>query len=142
MFPGTSDKRIDLCPQALDRATSKGLYAYHAIPTQKRFPLTLISPSTSRAISSTLYQLVRDLVPVEIHPQDARERGIADGDSVRMFNNSGEVLCAAKLNADLRPGVAALLQGFMGSAYAQTRPDVQRSRARHAFRLGRGSLLQ
>jgi anaerobic selenocysteine-containing dehydrogenase len=112
VFPGTSDKRIDLCPQALDRATSKGLYAYHAIPTQKRFPLTLISPSTSRAISSTLYQLVCEAVPVEIHPEDARERGIADGDSVRMFNNSGEVLCAAKLNADLRPGVAALPKGL------------------------------
>lgn len=112
VFPGTADRRIDLCPQALDRATSKGLYAYHAIPTEKQFPLTLISPSTSRAISSTLYQLVRDLVPVEIHPDDARERGIADGDAVRMFNDSGDVRCAAKLNADLRPGMAAMPKGL------------------------------
>jgi anaerobic selenocysteine-containing dehydrogenase len=112
VFPGTPDRRIDLCPESLDRATSKGLYTYHEVPTPERFPITLISPSTSRAISSTLYQLVRDLVPIEIHPKDARARGIADGDSVRMFNDSGEVRCAARLNADLRPGLAALPKGI------------------------------
>jgi anaerobic selenocysteine-containing dehydrogenase len=112
VFPGTPDRRIDLCPKLLDRQTSKGLYTYHPISTGEEFPLTLISPSTSKAISSTLYQLVRDTVPVEIHPQDARERKITDGDAVRMFNKSGEVLCTAKLNADLRPGLASLPKGL------------------------------
>jgi anaerobic selenocysteine-containing dehydrogenase len=112
VFPGTADRRIDLCPESLDRETSKGLYTYHPVATRKEFPLTLISPSTSKAISSTLYQLVRDTVPVEIHPEDACERGIADRDAVRMFNDSGEVLCTAKLNGDLRPGVASLPKGL------------------------------
>jgi len=114
VFPGTADRRIDLCPEALDRETSKGLYAYLPVTAFARFPLTLISPSTSKAISSTLYQLVRDTVPVEICPDDARDRGIADGDAVRIFNDSGEVLCTAKLNGDLRPGVAALPKGLWG----------------------------
>jgi anaerobic selenocysteine-containing dehydrogenase len=112
VFPGTADRRVDLCPESLDRETSRGLYAYHAVATPERFPLTLISPSTTRAISSTLYQLVRELVPVEIHPDDARERGIADGDSVRAYNASGEVRCTAKLNGDLRPGLASLPKGL------------------------------
>ena len=112
VFPGTADRRVDLCPESLDRETSQGLYAYHAVATPERFPLTLISPSNTRAISSTLYQLVRELVPVEIHPDDARERGIADGDSVRAFNASGEVRCTAKLNGDLRPGLASLPKGL------------------------------
>jgi anaerobic selenocysteine-containing dehydrogenase len=112
VFPGTADRRIDLCPESLDRETSKGLYTYHSIAARKEFPLTLISPSTSKAISSTLYQLVRDTVPVEIHPEDARERDITDGDTVRMFNGSGEVLCTAKVNRDLRPGVASLPKGL------------------------------
>jgi anaerobic selenocysteine-containing dehydrogenase len=112
VFPGTADRRVDLCPQSLDRETSKGLYMYHPIAAREEFPLTLISPSTSKAISSTLYQLVRDTVPVEIHPEDAWERGIADRDAVRMFNDSGEVLCRAKLNGDLRPGVASLPKGL------------------------------
>jgi anaerobic selenocysteine-containing dehydrogenase len=112
VFPGTSDRRIDLCPESLERATSKGLYAYLPLPVREEYPLALISPSTSKAISSTLYQLVRDFVPVEIHPDDAGERGIVDGDAVRIFNDSGEVRCTAKLNADLRPGLAALPKGL------------------------------
>jgi anaerobic selenocysteine-containing dehydrogenase len=112
VFPGTADRRIDLRPEALERETSKGLYIYHPIAAREEFPLTLISPSTSKAISSTLYQLVRETVPIEINPDDARERGIADGDAVRMFNDSGEVLCTAKLNRDLRPGVASLPKGL------------------------------
>jgi len=112
VFPGTADRRVDLCPDLLDRETSKGLYTYHPVATRKEFPLTLISPSTSKAISSTLYQLVRDTVPIEIHPEDARERGIVDGGVVRMFNKSGEVLCTAKLNGDLRPGVTSLPKGL------------------------------
>jgi anaerobic selenocysteine-containing dehydrogenase len=112
VFPGTPDRRVDLCPEALDRETSKGLYTYIPVETPEQFPLTLISPSTSKAISSTLYQLVRDTVPIEIHPDDAGLRGIVDGAAVRMFNNSGEVLCTARLNADLRPGVASLPKGL------------------------------
>ncbi len=112
VFPGTVDRRVDLCPEALERETSQGLYIYHEVVTPRQFPLTLISPSNTRAISSTLYQLVRELVPVEIHPDDARERGIADGDSVRAFNASGEVRCSAKLNGDLRPGLASLPKGL------------------------------
>jgi anaerobic selenocysteine-containing dehydrogenase len=112
VFPGTSDRRVDLCPESLDRVTSKGLYTYLPVPIREEYPLALISPSTSKAISSTLYQLVRDFVPVEIHPDDARERGIVDGDAVRIFNDSGEVCCTAKLNADLRPGLAALPKGL------------------------------
>ena len=112
VFPGKPDHRVDLCPEFLDRQTSKGLYAYHAVATNEEFPLTLISPSNTHAISSTLYQLFRELVPVEIHPGDARERGIADGNAVRVFNGSGEVRCSAKLNGDLRPGLASLPKGL------------------------------
>jgi anaerobic selenocysteine-containing dehydrogenase len=112
VFPRTVDRRIDLCPQSLDRATSKGLYAYLPLPPRNEFPLALISPSTSRAISSTLYQLVRETVPVELHPDDARPRRIAEGDDVRVFNDAGEVRCQARLNADLRPGVASLPKGL------------------------------
>lgn len=39
-------------------------------------------------------------------------RGIADGDGVRMFNDSGEVRCAAKINSDVRPGVVVMPKGL------------------------------
>jgi anaerobic selenocysteine-containing dehydrogenase len=112
VFPGTPDRRIDLCPQSLDQATNYGLFTYIPVRECDQYPLALISPSTSKAISSTLYQLVPGTVPVEMHPEDARVRGIADGDAVRIFNDSGEVRCAAKISSDVRPGVAVLPKGL------------------------------
>ena len=45
-------------------------------------------------------------------PDDARARGIAEGDRVRVFNTLGEVRCRASINADLRAGVAMLPKGL------------------------------
>ncbi|MBI2826209.1 MAG: molybdopterin-dependent oxidoreductase [Planctomycetia bacterium] len=112
VFPATPDRKIDLCPAALDREAPAGLYGYTADPATGAFPLSLISPSTSDAISSTLYQRVRKQVPVGIHPADAAARGVADGDPVRVFNGAGEVRCVAEINDELRPGVAMLPKGL------------------------------
>lgn len=40
-----------------------------------------------------------------LHPQDAAARGIADGDLVRLHNDRGGVICAARLSERVRPGV-------------------------------------
>jgi anaerobic selenocysteine-containing dehydrogenase len=112
VFPRTADRRIDLCPESLDRATSRGLYTFLPLESAREFPLALISPSTSHAISSTLYHLFRHTVPVELHHIDAQARGIADGDTVRVFNASGEVRCTARLSTELRPGVVLLPKGL------------------------------
>jgi anaerobic selenocysteine-containing dehydrogenase len=47
-----------------------------------------------------------------MHPADARARGIADGDRVRVFNPRGEVHCRVRVTTDVRPGVAALPKGL------------------------------
>jgi anaerobic selenocysteine-containing dehydrogenase len=112
VFPGTPDRKIDLCPAHLDAEAPLGLYGYAPDPGSAAHPLALISPSTSDAISSTLYQRVRGQVPVELHPADAAERRIADGDDVRMFNLDGEVRCVARLNDELRPGLVMLPKGL------------------------------
>ena len=51
-------------------------------------------------------------IPVELSPDDARARRLAEGDRVRVFNTLGEVLCRASINADLRAGVAMLPKGL------------------------------
>jgi anaerobic selenocysteine-containing dehydrogenase len=112
VFPGTPDRRIDLCPRTLDEQTPSGLYSFIPDSASDAFPLALISPATSKAISSSLYELVREPVPVEIHPTDAQARKISDGDEVRMFNQLGEVRCRAQINHELRPGVASLPKGL------------------------------
>ena len=75
-FPSTPDRKVHLVPDDLDREAPFGLYAFQEEPGTGRYPLALISPSTSRTISSTFGQLLRDRVPLEIHPQDAAARGI------------------------------------------------------------------
>ncbi len=111
VFPGTSDGKVHLVPADLDDEAPEGLYAFRAEPKEP-FPLVLISPSTDKTISSTLGELRRQHVPVEIHPDDAAARGIADGDRVRLHNSLGEVRCRARVTADVRPGVVSLPKGL------------------------------
>ena len=46
-----------------------------------------------------------------MHPQDAAARGIADGDIVRLFNEVGACLAAARLSTDVARGVMQLPTG-------------------------------
>jgi anaerobic selenocysteine-containing dehydrogenase len=110
VFPGTDDRRVHLVPDELDREAPEGLYAFRSEP--KGGPLVLISPSTDKRVSSTLGQLHRGRVPVEVHPYDARPRGIADGDRVRVWNALGEVRCRARVTPDVRAGVVSLPKGL------------------------------
>jgi anaerobic selenocysteine-containing dehydrogenase len=112
VFPRTADRKIHLVPEELDREAPGGLYAYRPDPATERFPLALISPATDRTISSTLGELRRGAVPLEMHPADALARGIAEGARVRVFNALGEVHCPVRLNAGIRPGVVFLPKGL------------------------------
>lgn len=112
LFPATPDRKAHLVPEALDREAPYGLYAYQEDPASERYPLALISPATSKTISSTFGQLVRKKIPLEIHPQDAGMRGIDSGDAVRVWNELGEVRVTARLNPDLQAGVVLLPKGM------------------------------
>jgi anaerobic selenocysteine-containing dehydrogenase len=75
-----------------------------------RFPLAMISPPARNFLNSSFVNLrsLRDLErePVlEIHPEDAGARGIADGTVVRVFNPRGEYRCKARVTDRARPGV-------------------------------------
>jgi anaerobic selenocysteine-containing dehydrogenase len=112
VFPGTSDRKAHLFPDELDRAAPAGLYGYLPDPATADQPLALISPAASHLVSSTFGQLDRTPARVELHPFDAAARGLVDGDPVRIWNALGEVRCQARVNPDLRPGVASLAKGL------------------------------
>ena len=112
VFPRTPEQKVDLCCEALDRSAPAGLYGYQPDPATAEFPLTLISPASERSITSTLAELPRPEVRLQMHPDDAAARGLEDGDAVRIFNALGEVRCNLQVGAWVRPGIVSLPKGL------------------------------
>ncbi len=49
--------------------------------------------------------------PMYIHPEDAKARGIKDGDIVRVFNDRGQILAGAIVSEDVRKDVIWVAEG-------------------------------
>ena len=99
-------------PEALAKESAAGLYVYQPDPGTREFPLALISPASDKTISSTLAEIPRPEVRLLMHPDDAAERGIAEGDAIRIFNALGEVRCKARLGNWIRRGTVSLPKGL------------------------------
>jgi anaerobic selenocysteine-containing dehydrogenase len=75
-----------------------------------KYPLAMISPPARHFLNSSFVN-VRSLRSIEgeplleIHPDDAAPRGIADGMPVRVFNDRGSYHCTARVGTRARPGV-------------------------------------
>lgn len=75
-----------------------------------RFPLQLISPPSPHFLNSTFANIeslrsAAGAPELEIHPEDAAQRGIAAGDPVRVFNDRGSFEASAVVGPTVRPGV-------------------------------------
>ncbi|MEA3194141.1 MAG: hypothetical protein QOD26_2474 [Betaproteobacteria bacterium] len=76
----------------------------------ERYPLAFLSPPARHFLNSTFANLARfrefEREPhLDMHPEDAKRRGIADGDAVRVFNDRGSYALKARVNGKPRPGV-------------------------------------
>ena len=111
VLPRTPDQKVHLFPDALDREAPLGLYGFQPDPATDRYPLSLISPASERTVSSTLGELPRPAIMVEVHPDDASARQIEDGDTVRMYNEQGEVRLAARVTPLVRRGTVSMPKG-------------------------------
>jgi anaerobic selenocysteine-containing dehydrogenase len=111
VMPRTADQKIHLCPEPLDREAPLGLYRFQPDPKTEEYPLALISPASERTVSSTLGELNRPVVTVDVNPEDALTRGIDDGDLVRMYNAQGDVRLPARLTPLVRPGTVSMPKG-------------------------------
>ena len=112
VFPKTADRKIDLFPESIAADAPAGIYGFQPDPATSDYPLALISPASDRTISSTLGELRSRHAPLQIHPDDAASRGIAEGDAVRVFNQQGEVQCPASLSPDMPAGTVSLPKGL------------------------------
>ena len=75
-----------------------------------RYPLAMISPPARNFLNSSFVNVksLRDIEGeplLEMHADDAAARGIAAGDTVRIFNDRGSYRCAVRINQRARPGV-------------------------------------
>jgi anaerobic selenocysteine-containing dehydrogenase len=80
----------------------------------KKYPRELLARKNDNYMNSTFANLpghrkmeTRSENRLEIHPSDAEKRGLADGDSVRVFNDRGSIDLTAMLNPALPAGVVA-----------------------------------
>ncbi len=111
VLPPTPDRRVHLSPEVLGPAP----YRWEPVPPE-RYPLTLISPATSKMVNSTMGQYALPELYVEIHPDDALARGIVNGDRVCVLNDLGEVACRAWVTDRVRVGVVLIPKGAWRAA--------------------------
>ena len=76
------------------------------------FPLELLARKADNFLNSTFSNLpsIREMEEtnlLEIHSADARTRGIADGEMVRVYNHRGEIFLQARVDGAVQPGVVA-----------------------------------
>jgi anaerobic selenocysteine-containing dehydrogenase len=105
------------CEFVSDRLASQGidplpdhLPNYEVPSAGHRYPLAMISPPARNFLNSSFVNVesLREIEKeplVEICLEDASARGIATGDTVKVFNDRGEYHCKADVTTRARPGV-------------------------------------
>jgi anaerobic selenocysteine-containing dehydrogenase len=79
-------------------------------PQSQTFPLELLARKAENFLNSTFSNLpsiqeMEESGLLEMSATDARARGIADGDTVRVFNGRGGIHLSAKINGSVQTGV-------------------------------------
>ncbi|MDO8636194.1 MAG: molybdopterin dinucleotide binding domain-containing protein, partial [Dehalococcoidia bacterium] len=84
-------------------------------PLARRFPLQLVTSHSPARAHSQFHNIpwIREIVPqkMTISAKDAKERGIKEGDMVRVFNDRGEMVIPAIVTERIMPGVVDVPQG-------------------------------
>ncbi|SFL19040.1 trimethylamine-N-oxide reductase TorA [Shimia haliotis] len=91
----------------------------HGGPNSDRFPIWLQSCHPDQRLHSQMCEsdeyratyAVQGREPVYISPEDAANRGINDGDIVRVFNDRGQLLAGARVSEDYPQGVVRIHEG-------------------------------
>jgi anaerobic selenocysteine-containing dehydrogenase len=79
-------------------------------PADARYPLSIISPKSHAYLNSSAgdqpaQRRVQGEQAVTVHPHDAAERGISDGQYVTVFNDSGRFIALSRISDAVAAGV-------------------------------------
>jgi trimethylamine-N-oxide reductase (cytochrome c) len=99
---------------------------HHTIELYQKYPLQLITPHprfSFHTMGDGKQSWINDIKDhrvlingyyywiVRINPKDAEARGIKEGDLVRVFNDRGAVICAARMTERVGPGTVHSYEG-------------------------------
>ncbi|MDD9878989.1 MAG: molybdopterin-dependent oxidoreductase [Magnetovibrio sp.] len=103
--PGTGTGKIELFSRNLEDRFGYGVPRFE--PVERDLPFSIISPSSSKRTNATFggCSESQGMEIVEINPADAEDRGIAEGDTLKIWNARGEVHLSARVTDAVRPGV-------------------------------------
>jgi len=79
---------------------------------EKPFPLELLARKADNFLNSTFSNLpsvqqMEETNLLEMHSTDARARGIKNGETVRVYNQRGEIFLKARLDGAVQAGVVS-----------------------------------
>jgi anaerobic selenocysteine-containing dehydrogenase len=111
VFPRTPSGKVELASSYLEKKYGALLPDYR--PVESPFPLALISPASDQRITATFggCRGSDDTPALEMHPDDARRRGLSDGVTVKVWNDLGEVHLPLRITDSVPPGVVLSLKG-------------------------------
>jgi anaerobic selenocysteine-containing dehydrogenase len=123
IFPATPSGKIELRSETLAERWGATALLPSWREHEVTYPLRLISPASDKRISSTLGDLKasRQAPPLLMHPTDAAQRELTQGNRVRVWNELGEVILRLIVTDAVRPGVVASEKG----AWLATSPTGQ-----------------
>jgi len=111
VFPKTASGKVELSSPYLEKKYGARLPSWR--PVASSYPLTLISPASDQRITSTFggLHVAEGPPPLEMHPDDARDRNLRDGMRVRVWNDLGEVRLPLLVTDVIPRGVVCTLKG-------------------------------
>ena len=113
----TPSGKVEIASESYQRETGfPAIPTWQPPPEDSRYPLRLISPKSphfTHSQGSNIPALRRRAAhALSMHPQDAAQRGIADGELACVWNAQGTARIPVRLTEDVMPGVVSLPEGM------------------------------